>query len=156
MSISRKTLYMTHHITWSVWQPATAFLLARLSIWDSSGLTSRPGTPKPEFLNANLWLIHLIAFDTDWSWNNFTCTIFAHCSLRSTSTTKKWLHRTSNLGQIFEIKLWMFGQSQSRWLFTKANCPKNLQIENRSLSCQRWSLHCFQTATDLAANFGCC
>ena len=46
-------------------------------------------------------------------------------------------------------------------MFTKADCSKNLQIENQSLSCQRWSLLCMafkhsnSFATYLAANFDC-
>ena len=59
-----------------------------------------------EWLNANLWLINLIAFDIDWNWNIFTLHNFVHCSL----TLKKWEPRTWNLRQIFRIKLWMVGQ----------------------------------------------
>ena len=43
-------------------------------------------------------------------------------------------------------------------MFTKANCwllLKNLQIENWSLSCQPWSLHCFQTLHYICDRFGC-
>ena len=49
-------------------------------------------------------------------------------------------------------------------MFTKEDCSKNLQIENRSSSCQRWSLHGFQTSHFIcnwfdckvvSANFGC-
>ena len=47
----------------------------------------------------------------------------------------------------------------SRWLFAKKNCSENLQIENQSSICQRWSLHGFKHhisfATYLAASFGC-
>ena len=45
---------------------------------DSFRWISRPGT-KYYFLNANLWSIHIIAFDIDWSWNIFTLHNF--CSL---------------------------------------------------------------------------
>ena len=31
-------------------------------------------------------------------------------------------------------------------MFTKADCQKNLHVENRSSSFQHWSLHCFQTS----------
>ena len=37
-------------------------------------------------------------------------TIFAQCSSSSSSTSKKWELITWNLGQIFEIELWMVGQ----------------------------------------------
>ena len=43
-----------------------------------------------------------------------------------------WELITWNLGQIFEIK-------NSSWLFTKAECSKNLRIKNRSSSCQCWT-----------------
>ena len=59
---------MTHCIL----QLSIAFLSAGLLFSDCSGWISRPGTQKPEFLNANLWTIRLIALDIDWSWNIFT------------------------------------------------------------------------------------
>ena len=40
-------------------------------------------------------------------------------------------------------------------MFTKEDCSKNLQIENRSSSCQRWSLHGFQTSHFICDRFGC-
>ena len=39
-------------------------------------------------------------------------------------------------------------------MFTKEDCSKNLQIKNRSLSCQRWSLHGFQTLHFICNLFG--
>ena len=36
-----------------------------------------------------------------------------------------------------------------------ADCWKNLQIENWSSFCQRWSLHCFQTSHFICDQFGC-
>ena len=63
-----------------------------------------------ELLNANLWSIHLISFNIDWSWNIFTSHNFAQCSSSSSMTSKKWEVKTWNLGQIFEIELWMVGQ----------------------------------------------
>ena len=39
-------------------------------------------------------------------------------------------------------------------MFTKEDCSKNLQIENRSSSCQRWSLHGFQTSHFICYRFG--
>ena len=62
----------------------------------------------PEFLNANLWSIHIIALDItiDWSWKIFSfCTIFAQCSSSSSLTSEKWGPRTWNLGEIFEIEI---------------------------------------------------
>ena len=43
----------------------------------------------------------------------------------------------------------------SNTVVTKADCSKNLQIENRSSSCQRWSLHGFQTSHFICNRFGC-
>ena len=68
---------------------------------------------------------------------------------------RQTLWKTWNLGQIFEIELWMVGQLHSRWLFTKKNCSKNLQIENRSSSCQRMSPHGFQTSNFICDRFDC-
>ena len=48
----------------------------------------------------------------------------------------------------------MVGHKHSRWMFTKAECSKNLQIENRSLSSQRRSLHGFQTSQFICDQFG--
>ena len=70
-----------------------------------------------EFLTANLWSIHLIAFDIDWSWNIFTLHIFAKCSSSSSSASKKWEVRTWNLGQIFEI--WLWAPPLSGWSVTQ-------------------------------------
>ena len=43
------------------------------------------------------------------------------------SVPKKWELRIWNLGQIFEVELWMVGQ-KPKWLFTKAFCWKNLKL----------------------------
>ena len=40
-------------------------------------------------------------------------------------------------------------------MFTKADWLKNLQIENWSLSSQRWLLHGFQTSHFICSLFGC-
>ena len=40
-------------------------------------------------------------------------------------------------------------------MFTKEDCLKNLRIENRSSSCQCWSLHGFQTLHFICYLFGC-
>ena len=40
-------------------------------------------------------------------------------------------------------------------MFTKADCSKNLQIKNWISSCQRWSLHGFQTLNFICDRFGC-
>ena len=58
-------------------QPWTNFLGAGLSFLDCSGRISRPDTIHQN--NANLWSIHLIALDMDWSWNIFTSHNF--CSI---------------------------------------------------------------------------
>ena len=42
-----------------------------------------------------------------------SCTFFTWCSLRRSSTLKKWELRTWNLKQIFNIELWMLGQWHS-------------------------------------------
>ena len=39
-------------------------------------------------------------------------------------------------------------------MFTKTDCSKNLQIDNRRSSCQRWSLHGFQTSHFIFDRFG--
>ena len=101
------------------------------------------------------WLIHLIAFDIDWSWNVFTSHNFLLNAHRNSSTSKKWKLITWNLGQIVEIELWRAGQYHSRWMFTKADCSTNLHFENQSSSCQRWSLHGFQISQFICDRFGC-
>ena len=47
----------------------------------------------------------------------------------------------------------MVGQLHNRWMFAKADCSKNLQIENRSSPCQRWSLYGFQTSHFICDRF---
>ena len=39
-------------------------------------------------------------------------------------------------------------------MFTKSNSSKKILIENRSSSCQRWSLHGFQTSHFICDQFG--
>ena len=65
------------------------------------------------------------------------------CSLSRSSTSEKWKLRAWNLGQIFEIELWIVGQLYNRWLFSVAHCSKYLEIENRSSHIQCRSLHGF-------------
>ena len=48
-----------------------------------------------EFLNANLWLMHLFAFDIDWSWNIFTSHNF--CSVLIEQLINLEQVRTDNL-----------------------------------------------------------
>ena len=134
-------------MTRCILQPATT-----LSFSDCSSWISRPDTKYK-----NLWtqtFDRYILFSLR--------TIFAQCASSSSSTLKKWELITWNLGQIFEIKLWMVGQLHRRWVFTWADCSKNLQIENRNSFCQDWWLHGLQHrislnsfATDCAANFDC-
>ena len=55
-----------------------------------------------EFLNANLWSIHFIAFDIDWSWNIFTLHNF--CSMLIEQLIDLEKVRTDNLK--FRTDLW--------------------------------------------------
>ena len=48
--------------------------------------------------------------------------------------------RTWNLGQIFEIELWVVGEEHSRWLFTKADCSKNLKLKIEAHPVTGWIL----------------
>ena len=59
------------------------------------------------FLNINIWSIHFIAFDLDWthwSWNIFTLLNFCSMLIKQLIDFKKWELITWYLGQIFEIK----------------------------------------------------
>ena len=56
----------------------------------------------PEFLNANLWSIHLIAFDIDWSWNNFTAHKF--CSMLIEQLIDLENVRTDNLKLMTDLR----------------------------------------------------
>ena len=73
----------------------TAFLGAELSISDSSGWIIKARQAIPASLNANLWSIHLIAFDIDWSWNFFTLHKF--CSMLIEQLINLERVRTDNL-----------------------------------------------------------
>ena len=147
-SVSENKLYMTRCIS----PPATDFLRTGLSFSDCSSWISRPDTKYKNSWTQTFDRYILFSLRT----------IFAQCSSSSSSTLKKWELITWNLGQIFEIKLWMVGQLHRRWVFTWADCSKNLQIENRNSFCQDWWLHGLQHrislnsfATDCAANFDC-
>ena len=129
----------------------TTFLCAELSISDSSGLISRPGT---QYLNSwtqtfdwyNLlhltWIgVEIFSFSTG----------FAHYSSSSSSTSKKLEPWTENLNWELEIEDrslrssygWIESNTVNECLQRKL--LKNLQIYNQSSSCQRRSLHDFQT-----------
>ena len=68
VSIAWKKRYMTRHIS----PPATKFLAYRTVVLGFFNLNIKARYKKREFLNKNLWLRHLIAFDIDWSWNIVT------------------------------------------------------------------------------------
>ena len=61
-------------------QPATNFFACRTVVIGLFKLNIKARHEIPEFLNANLWLIHLITFNIDWSWNIFTLHNFSQCS----------------------------------------------------------------------------
>ena len=93
-------------------------------------------------------------------------TFFAQCSSSSSSTSKfkkkskRWELITWNLGQIFEIKLWMVGQWHSRWMFAKQIAQKifKSKIEACPVNAGHYDMpfkHHISFAINLAANFGC-
>ena len=57
--------------------------------------------------------------------------------------------------KIFEIKLFIVGQRHSKWLFSEADCSKNLEIKNWSSSSQHRYLHGFQSSHFICYQFGC-
>ena len=121
------------------------FLHTGLLYWDLSSWISWPDTntrilERKPLIDTSYCILHRLEFKYF-----HLAQFFVQCSLSSSSTLRKWELRTWNLGQIFEIDLWMVGHLHSRWMFAKEDCSKNLQFENWSLSCQRLSLHGFQT-----------
>ena len=147
-----KTLYMNRRI----WQPGTACRsqIAQVEYQGQTRYTRILGH-KPLIDLA----IHLIAFNIIGliGVEIFSLrSILAQCSSWHRAAHWPWKGelRTWNLGQIFEIKLWMVVQYHIGWLFTAADCSKNLNIENRSSSCQRWSLHGFQILHFICYLFG--
>ena len=68
ISISQKKQYMSRCIS----PHATNFFAYRTVVLGFFKLNIKARHEIREFLNANLWSIHLIAFDIDWSWNFFT------------------------------------------------------------------------------------
>ena len=110
---TEKKRYMTS-LTCRISPPATNIFAFRTVVLGLFKLNIEARHEIPEFLNANLWLMHFIPFDIDWThhwrWNISLSTIFAQCSSSSSSTSTKWELITWNLGQILEIKLCMVGQ----------------------------------------------
>ena len=82
---------MTRHIS----PPATDFLVYRTVVLRFFNLNIKARHEIPEFLNVNLWSIHLIAFDIDLSWNIFTSHKF--CSLLIEQLINLEKVRTENL-----------------------------------------------------------
>ena len=62
VSIARKNRYMTHRVS----PPATDFFGYRTVVLGLFKFNIKARYEIREFLNANLWLIHLIAFEIDW------------------------------------------------------------------------------------------
>ena len=102
LSLTTKTLvsidcwkkrYMTRRIS----PPATDFFAYRTVVLGFFKLNIKARHEIPEFLNANLWSIHLIAFDIDWSWNIFTLQckfaqflLFAHRATHRPRKGENW------------------------------------------------------------------
>ena len=107
----------------------------------------------------NLWSIHLITFNIDWGWNIFISHNFGSMLTNQLIDLEKVRTETWNLGQIFEIELWMFGCLHSRWLFAKAIAKKifKLKIKAGPVNAGHYMAfkHSISFATDLAANIGC-
>ena len=90
--MSEKKWYMNRHITWTVLK-----FFFGCTISDSSGCILRLGK---QYQNSwaqsyDWYMIHLIAFDTDWSWNFFTLHNF--CSLLIEQLIDLEKVRTDNL-----------------------------------------------------------
>ena len=108
---SKKTGYDSSYLaTWNLFFACrimiVVFRLLRLNIKARHNI--------PEFLNTNLWLMHLnndlIAFNIDWSWNIFTLHNFCSMLIEQLINLEKCELRSWNWGQIFKIKLLMAGQ----------------------------------------------
>ena len=83
----------------SYFATSNRFFAYRTVVLDYSSWISRPESAArheiPEFLYANLWSIHLDAFDIDWSWNILTLHNF--CSLLIEQLIDLEKVRTKNL-----------------------------------------------------------
>ena len=97
----------------------------------------------PEFLNENLWSIHFVAFNIDWSWNMFTLHNF--CSMLIEHLVDLEKVRTENLK--FRIDFqdqvmdgWSIAQNlQSIKTFWLVNWVSNTQYhKSGSLFCRCW------------------
>ena len=149
---------MTLHITWSVSQPATAVLHAGLSsriaqvVYQGQACNTRILECKP-LINTSYCIWHRLELKY-FHFAQFLLNAHQAAHWPRKVRTKNLKFRTDLPDQV------IYGWSvTSRWLFAKKNCSENLQIENQSSICQRWSLHGFKHhisfATYLAASFGC-
>ena len=80
-----KKRYTTRRIS----PPATDFLAYRTVILGFFKWNIKARHDIREFLNANLWMIHLIAFDINWSWNIFTLHNFCSMLIEQLINLKK-------------------------------------------------------------------
>ena len=127
IDVQIKMVYNSSYL--ATWNP---FFACRIVILWLLRLNMKARFYIPEFLNAswNIKSFHFVQF-----------LLHAHWAAHQLWKSENWKLEIWD----FKIDLWMVDQKRSRWLFTKADCSKNLQIKNRSLSCQHWSLHGFQT-----------
>ena len=106
------------------------FLACRIVVLGLIRLNIKARHDIPEFLNANLWSIHLITFKILIAVEIFSLhTIFADCPSSSLSTQKNW-----------ELRIWNLGQSYG-WLVSNTvdDCLQR-QIAQKVLQRQKWKL----------------
>ena len=90
---SKKTVYDSSYFATCKW--FLAYRSNRTVVLGFFKLNIKARHEIREFLNANLWSIHLIAFDIDWSWNIFTLHNF--CSMLIEQLIDLEKVRTDNL-----------------------------------------------------------
>ena len=82
-------------------------------------------------------------FRPDWSWN-ISCCIFRSMIIEQvveprSPRPQNLKYRTDPWGRVMKSIIWMVGEKYNRWLFSGADCFKNLGFENRSsLSLVLW------------------
>ena len=151
---SPKKWYMTRCIS----QPATDFFAYRIVVLGLFKLYIKARHEIREFLNANNWLIHPIAFDIDLSWNIFTLHNF--CSILIKQLTDLWKVRTENLKFRTDLEDWVkdgWSVTQQMIIYKGRLLKKSSNQKSKLLlsTQQRWSLHGFQTSHFICNLFGC-
>ena len=139
-----KNRYMTRRIV----PPATDFFAYRTVVLWLFKLNIKARHEEREFLNANLWSIHLIAFNIDWNCNFFTLHNFFSMLIEQLIDLEK-VRTLANSIEIF------ISHEKEKWLVAARNLQSIKTLLSLELSQNRKSGSMFSSSEPVAARSDC-